>query len=120
MGMNGGLEMRVGDGDGSAEAACALHGETPSRNRQVEPQDRQDPANNAVAAGHRDLETPASRFPWKKVAFVIGGAVVTIGGTVVATLAATHKTAVSENAAAYVNGINDALAAVRNGFDPSE
>ena len=94
--------------------------ETSGRNRKLQPEDRHEPANNAESAGHGDVETAASKFPWKKVAFVVGGAAVTIGGTVVATLAATHKTAVSENAAAYVNGINDALAAVRKGFDPSE
>lgn len=96
------------------------NGETSDRSWDSQPEDRQDPANNAESARHGDVETGASTFPWKKVAFVVGGAAVTIGGTVVATLAATHKTAVSENAAAYVNGINDALAAVRNGFDPSE
>jgi hypothetical protein len=46
------------------------------------------------------------------------GAVVTAAGAVVATLAATHKTAVHENAKAYAHGMHDALESVRNGFEP--
>jgi len=46
------------------------------------------------------------------------GAVVTVAGTVVATLAATHKTAVHENAKAYAHGMKDAMETVQNGFDP--
>ena len=39
-------------------------------------------------------------------------------GIVVATLAATHRTAVRENFAAYLHGWHDALEAVREGLDP--
>ena len=120
MGMNGGLDNEAQEGEGSAEEEYALTAETSGRTREFQPEDRPDPATNAEIAGHGDVESATSQFPWKKVALVVGGAAVTIGGTVVATLAATHRTAVSENAAAYVNGISDALAAVRNGFDPSE
>jgi hypothetical protein len=51
---------------------------------------------------------------------VVGGAAVTAAGSVVATLAATHKTSVFENAKAYANGMNDALESIRNGLDPFE
>jgi hypothetical protein len=44
--------------------------------------------------------------------------IVTAAVATLATLALTHNTAVSENFVAYTNGINDALEAVRNGFDP--
>src|SRR5690606_38537103 len=57
--------------------------------------------------------------PWLRAAVVVGGAAITVAGAVVATLAATHKTAVFENAKAYANGMSDALEAVQNGFDPS-
>lgn len=43
---------------------------------------------------------------------------VTVAGTVVATLAATHKTAVHQNAKAYAHGMKDAMDAVQGGFDP--
>jgi hypothetical protein len=48
------------------------------------------------------------------------GAAVTVADAVIATLAATHKSAVAENAKAYGNGMKDALDAVRDGFDPFE
>ena len=79
-----------------------------------DPPGTDDPVGDAGSAS----DTQRSSWPWKKVALAVGGAAVTVAGTVVATLAATHKSAVSENAAAYANGISDALKAVRNGFDP--
>lgn len=64
------------------------------------------------------MSISARVWVWKGAAVVAGGAVVTIGGTVVATHAGTHRTAVTENAATYANGIRDALKAVGDGFDP--
>lgn len=75
-------------------------------------------ASDSPSEGEQPDSTQRSSWPWKKVAVAVGGAAVTVVGTVVATLAATHKTAVTENAAAYANGISDALKAVRDGFDP--
>ena len=70
--------------------------------------------------GRPDGEARALRSgrPWKNVAVVAGAATLVAGAAVVATLAATHKSAVRMNLQAYVNGMNDALEAVRNGFDP--
>lgn len=45
--------------------------------------------------------------PWKKFALVAGGGVLTAACAVVVTLAATHKSAVTQNAAAYANGLLD-------------
>lgn len=61
---------------------------------------------------------PNLGLPWRRITLAGGGALTAAGIVVVATLAATHKTAVSENATAYANGMKDALDAVRNGFDP--
>jgi hypothetical protein len=70
--------------------------------------------------GRPDGEASALRAgrPWKYVAVVAGAAALAAGAAVVATLAATHKSAVHMNAKAYVHGVIDALEAVRNGFDP--
>ena len=69
-----------------------------------------------------DSEARALRagLPWKRWATVAGAATLVAGAAVVATLAATRKSAVQMNFQAYVNGMNDALEAVRNGFDPSD
>jgi hypothetical protein len=94
---------------------------SPSLNGEIQSEDEQDRTDNVEPVGHGDVaDTPRSKVSWKKFAVVVGGAAVTAAGTVVATLAATHKTAVFENAKAYANGMNDALQAVRNGFDPFE
>lgn len=74
-----------------------------------------EPANDKGDAAE---ETGSPARPWMKVAVMVGGVALTAAGAVVATLAATHKTAVTENAKAYVNGMNAALDAVRNGYDP--
>ena len=50
------------------------------------------------------------RVPWGKIAW---GVAVVMSGTVVATLAATHKSAQHENAKAYVHGVDDTLKSVR-------
>jgi len=67
-----------------------------------------------------DSEARALRagLPWKRWAAAAGAATLVAGAAVVATLAATRKSAVQMNFQAYVNGMNDALEAVRNGFDP--
>lgn len=95
---------------------------TPSPNGEFHFEDLQDSTDNPEPVGDGDVavETTSPKHPWKKVALVVGGAAAAAAGAVVATLAATHKTAVFENAKAYANGMNDALEAVRNGFDPFE
>jgi len=72
--------------------------------------------------GDQGPEKPAggSRVSWKRVAIGAGGLALTVGGTVVATLAATHSSARRENAAAYAHGLLDAAEAIRNGYDPFE
>ncbi|NMM15791.1 MAG: hypothetical protein HHJ14_01240 [Cellulomonas sp.] len=65
-----------------------------------------------------EVSTLRSGRPWKNVAVVAGAAALAAGAAVVTTLAATHKSAVQMNFKAYANGMNDALEAVRNGFDP--
>ena len=80
-------------------------------------------ADRFDSTGEADERVNGHRSPWswkKVVTVAAGGAAATIAGTVVATLAATHRSAVAENAAAYANGISDALQAVRDGFDPSD
>lgn len=49
------------------------------------------------------------QVPWRKIGAYVGGALTLVVGTVVATLAATHRTAVRENAAAYLNGVRDGV-----------
>lgn len=56
-----------------------------------------EPAQAGVAPGRTER-------PWKTVAFVVGGVIMGAAGGVVVTLAATHKSAVVQNAAAYANG----------------
>jgi hypothetical protein len=91
-------------------------------NGEFQSEDEQNLTDNPEHAdgGHVAVQTASSKLSWKKIALVVGGAAVTAAGSVVATLAATHKTAVFENMKAYGNGINDALEAIRNGFDPFE
>jgi hypothetical protein len=55
-----------------------------------------------------DVDAP--QVPWRKVGAYVGGALTLVVGTVVVTLAATHRTAVRENAAAYLNGVRDGAA----------
>lgn len=55
----------------------------------------------------RDAESAVAGRPWAKVCLAISGVVAVAGTAVVATLAATHKTAVTENGKAYVNGLVD-------------
>jgi hypothetical protein len=74
------------------------------------------PFENADSNGR--LPNPGR--PWRPIALVAAGAAVTIAGTVVATLAATHRTAVLENAKAYAHGMHDALSAAGMGIDPFE
>lgn len=96
--------------------------QSPVPTERSSPSDKRDLTDDRELSGDRDAaeKTPSSKVAWKKVAVLVGGAAVTAAGTVVATLAATHKTAVFENAKAYANGMKDALEAVRNGFDPFE
>lgn len=83
-------------------------------------QEMTDNPDDAVGAADVPIETRRAGRPWMKVAVVVGGLTMTAACAVVATLAATHKTAVDENAKAYAHGILDALDAVRNGYDPFE
>jgi hypothetical protein len=66
-----------------------------------------------------EVVSPKPRLPWGKI---VGGVAVAMSGTVVATLAATHKSARHENAKAYVRGMNDMLKSarqsIRDGVDP--
>jgi hypothetical protein len=52
-------------------------------------------------------EPEQARPVWKKAVLVVGGVVVGVAGATIVTLAATHKSAVTENAIAYVNGLID-------------
>ena len=91
-----------------------------------EPTDNPEIAGDGDAAvvpdGDAAAEAPRSKVPWKKVAALAGGAAVTVAGTVVATLVATHKSARRENFAAYMNGMKDGMCAVENDYhyDPSD
>lgn len=79
-------------------------------------------AGDAVDEGGRAKDPAAvgsSRARrWKRAAAVAGGVAVTVVGTAVVTLAATHRSAVEFNRRAYLNGIDDVLDAIKNGFDP--
>lgn len=94
--------------------------EGPGRTEGDEPEEAPGPERGALPSddtnSHGRLPNPG--LPWRRIAVGTAGAIMTAAGTVVLTLAATHKTAVFENAKAYANGMNDALDAVRNGFDP--
>lgn len=50
---------------------------------------------------------PGERSRLKKFAIGAGAVILTVGGTIAATLAATKKTAIGENAKAYANGLLD-------------
>jgi hypothetical protein len=60
-----------------------------------------------------EAELPPAGPPWKKIALVVGGVVMIAAGASIVTLGATHKSAVLENAKAYVNGLVDGYS---NGF----
>lgn len=51
----------------------------------------------------------ARTITWRRIGAYVGGALALVVGTAVATLAATHRTAVRENAAAYLNGVRDGV-----------
>jgi hypothetical protein len=53
------------------------------------------------------VDDPGEPSRWKKFAIGAGALIVTVGGTIVATLAATKKSAIGENAKAYANGLLD-------------
>lgn len=80
------------------------------------------PERHGKGLSDQGPERPAGRprVPWKRIAIGAGGLALTVGGTVVATLAATHSSARRENAAAYAHGLLDAVEAIRNGYDPLE
>ena len=72
--------------------------------------------------GTRSPEPENSARPWrgwKPITAIIGGGVLIAGGAVVATLALTHRTAVTENLCAYLNGWSDCLAMSESCFDAS-
>ena len=50
------------------------------------------------------VDDPGEPSRWKKFAIGAGALIVTVGGTIVATLAATKKSAIGENAKAYATG----------------
>ncbi|MER6024525.1 hypothetical protein [Streptomyces sp. NPDC001851] len=57
---------------------------------------------------------------WKRIAVAAGGFAVTVVGTVVVTLVATHNSARRANAAAYAHGLLDGAEAARNEYDFDE
>ncbi|MBY8877485.1 hypothetical protein [Actinacidiphila acidipaludis] len=57
---------------------------------------------------------------WKQIAVAAGGFAVTVAGTVVVTLVATHNSARMANAAAYAHGLLDGAKAARSGYDFDE
>ncbi|MEU9439339.1 hypothetical protein AB0D42_00120 [Streptomyces sp. NPDC048304] len=61
-----------------------------------------------------------SRPSWKQIAVAAGGFAVTVVGTVVVTLVATHNSARRANAAAYAHGLLDGAEAARNEYDFDE
>lgn len=69
------------------------------------------PDSRVPSSGERsgDGQRPQS-VPWRKIAVVFGGVTVGAAAGAIITLAATHKSAVTENAIAYVNGIVDGYA----------
>jgi|LakMenEpi03Aug12_release.lakeMendotaPanAssembly.Ray.scaffolds.fasta_scaffold1449489_1 hypothetical protein len=72
--------------------------------------------DNSVPTVPRDVRSPQpenSARPWrgwKPIAALVGGGLFIAGGAVMATLALTHRTAVTENLCAYLNGWSDCLA----------
>jgi hypothetical protein len=90
------------------------------RTGDIPPEEEPGPGDDPLPSDNTDLhgQPPNSGPPWRRIAVLAGGAVVTAAGSVVATLAATHRTAVFENAKAYAHGWHDALEAVRDGLDP--
>jgi hypothetical protein len=78
-------------------------------------------ASDTDAPSVESERNSSAGLPWARLA---GAAAVLVSGTVVATLAATHKSARHENAKAYIHGMNDALHSVRqsirDGTDPMD
>ncbi len=91
-----------------------------SRAEGVEPEEAPGPEGTQLPCDDTNPHgrLPKPRLSWRRIAVVTAGAAMTAAGAVVATLAATHKTAVHENAKAYAHGMHDALESVRSGFDP--
>ena len=92
-----------------------------------------DSSSNSVSSGFGDVAIEGERVgrPWKKILGFLGAGSALVGATAAVTLAATHKSAVTENEKAYVNGfleghhtgfINGLLAAAGflDGADPDE
>jgi len=88
--------------------------ETPEESEGVTHEAQELPDNPAPPAPvGAESELPQAGPPLKKIAMVVGGVVMIAAGAAIATLAATHKSAVRENAIAYVNGLVDGYS---NGF----
>lgn len=70
------------------------------------PDEAQELPDNPVPSEPVEAETdpPEAGPPWKQIAMVVGGGLIIAAGAAIATLVATHKSAVRENAIAYVNG----------------
>lgn len=96
--------------------------DSPGRNEDAPPEDAGVvPSGPDIDdTGEAATDVRGSRWHWKTAVVVVGGATITVVGTVLATLAATQKTAIHENAVAYMHGMRDGFDAVRNGFDPFE
>ena len=73
---------------------------------------------DVVRGADGEARAPRAGLPWKRWATVAGAATLVAGAAAITTLAVTRKSAVQMNFQAYVNGMSDALEAVRNGFDP--
>jgi hypothetical protein len=75
-------------------------------------------ANNPVSLDEpvqAAIEPEQAGRPWRKIALLVGGGVITAAGAAMTTLAATHKSAVRENFKAYANGLVDGVEAYKNG-----
>ncbi|MGW0968007.1 hypothetical protein [Streptomyces sp. NPDC002516] len=69
---------------------------------------------DAGEATRAEAGSVRARPSWKQVALAAGGLAVTVAGTVVVTLVATHNSARRANAAAYAHGLLDGAEAARN------
>lgn len=72
------------------------------------PENAEGTENSASLEPGRAENAPERAGPaWKKTVLMVGAVAIAAAGAAITTLAATHKSAVRENATAYVNGLFD-------------
>ena len=82
--------------------------ETPEELEDVDERAQEVPADPpSPELDNAEAEPEQARRSWRKVVGLVGAGAALVGAAVVATLTATHQSAVRENGKAYFNGVRD-------------